>query len=82
MTEWVKDKTKYRGEVEPSRTNLLSNKNVDLGKDVRYTSYLEKSNHITMEIGVMGGIEKGQGENHKIGGIMHGQILLILKDEL
>ena len=50
MTQWVTEKTRYRGDDEPSRLDLVFSKEVDVIKDISYISPLGKSDHVLIEM--------------------------------
>lgn len=76
--EGVRDKSRYREKDEPSKLDIVFKK----GKEVRVMSPLGKSDHVTLEMDVMGEVEAAEESTREAGGIIKGQTLLTLKDFL
>lgn len=55
MTQWVTEKTRYRGEDEPSRLDLVFTKEVDVIGDILYRSPLGRSDHVLIEMVIIDG---------------------------
>lgn len=50
MTQWVIEKTRYRGEDEPSRLDLVLAKEIDVIGNILYKSPLGRSDHVLIEM--------------------------------
>ena len=50
MTQWVTESTRYRGDDEPTRLDLVLTKGMDLTQEIRYICPLGKSDHVLLEI--------------------------------
>lgn len=73
MIQWVKNLTRYRGEDETSRFFLTFTKRVDRERYVSYMCPIAKSDHVIMEMEVIGEREGIQGKNiKKTEGIIEG----------
>ena len=67
MTQWITEATRYRGEDEPSRLDLVFSKEPEVIETVRYKTPLGKSDHILLEYEVITDKMEEKREEHKIG---------------
>ena len=65
MMQWVTEKTRYRGEDEPSRLDLVFTKGTDLAKEIIYKCPIGKSSHVILEIVTRGDNAREKDESHK-----------------
>ena len=49
MTQWVEQNTRYRGDDEPSRLDLIFTSEPEVVEDVRYKCPLGKTDHVVLE---------------------------------
>ena len=54
LTQEVKEDTRYRGEDEPARLDLVLTRKLQLKDDIKYMCPLGKSDHVTMVVNIEG----------------------------
>ena len=64
MIQRVTENTRFRGEDKPSRLDLVFTKEVELTRDISYMCPLGKSDHVILELKIMGPFEKERDESH------------------
>ena len=64
MKQWVQESTRYRGDDEPSRLDLVLTKGVELAKEVDSMCPIAKSDHVILEIQIESNM-KWRKEEHK-----------------
>ena len=54
MTQQIKENTRYRGEDEPARLDLVLTRHLQLNDDIKYMCPLGKSDHVTIVVNIEG----------------------------
>ena len=67
MTQWMKEKTRFRDNEEPSRLDLLLTKELEVIRKANYQCLLGKSEQVLIEFEVNYSIKEGRREEHKNG---------------
>lgn len=65
IMQWVIEDSRYRGEGEPSRLDLMFTKGIDLAKDIEYQCPIRKNNHVMLEMVTRGDSEVERDKSHK-----------------
>ena len=73
MIQWIKENTRFRGNEEPSRLDLLLTKELEVIRKVNYQCPLGKSDHVLIEFKVNDSIKEGRREEHKNGRYNYGK---------
>ena len=66
MKQWVQENTRYRGDNEPSRLDLVFSKGLELTKDIDYICPLGKSDHVVLEMEIETDTKRRNEEHKKI----------------
>jgi len=73
MTQWIEEKTRFRGSEEPSRLDLLLTKEADIIGKINYRCPLGKSDHILIEFETNEGRDEERKEAHRNGRYNYGK---------
>ena len=73
MTQWVMENTRYSGQDEPSRLDLVFTKEVNVIENMQYLVPLGKSDHVVIKFEIREGIKTVMNENHKVGRYNYGK---------
>ena len=73
MTQWVKEKTRYRGEDEPSRLDLIITKEAELIENMKYGCPIGKSDHVMIECVLGEGRMERRDEHYRTGRLNYGK---------
>lgn len=65
VTQWVNESTRYRGEDEPSRLDLVPTKEVDVIEDSLYKSPFGRSDHVLIEMVIIDSVCCEGREQHR-----------------
>ena len=67
LTQWIAEKTRFRGDDKPSRLDLVFTKDPDGIDDITYGCPLGKSDHVIIELLMSENLKYIREENHRIG---------------
>ena len=67
MTQWIGENTRFKGDEEASRLDLLFTKELDIIDEVKYQCPLGKSDHLLIEFELSSSIIGNRSENYKSG---------------
>ena len=73
MTQWVKEKTRYQCNEEPSRLDLVLTKEIEVVKKVEYKCPINKSDHVVIELELAEYREEDRNEEHRVGRYSYGK---------